>query len=993
MIEFARTHIIGRSAGHSAVRAAAYRSGSRQYDQRNGLSLDYSRRASAVAHSEVMLPEDAPSQLRDRSVLWNEIEFCEDRSNRRASAQLAKDHIIALPRELSLNQQVELARDFAQTYVDQGVGVDLNVHLHSQDNPHAHLMVTTRTIDQYGIGAKARHLNGRFSGGKKLVEAEQLRHRWARFQNEWCKDRDIDLLVTNNDGQWQPELHNGPKTHMAVLDTPLPSRTEVATDRAEAIQTDPSSLIDRVAKQKAVFTAHDLYRELHKHVSDAQQFLTSKAVLDHYLHESGNEKTSSRDKQYFTVRSTLETELDIKRMATQLLKPSRTHNKVTELSRRTVIENDFDFLSDEQKAAVEHITGAQRLSVVIGFAGTGKSSMLKAAAQCWKTRGQRVFGAALAGIAAQGLEDGADIKSSTIHSLLYKLDKDKETLRSSDVVVIDEAGMLDSVLMHKLIQKVNKSGAKIVLVGDAEQLQPIQAGGPLRSISEQGGYCEISTIRRQKSKHDRQATAELAKGNASVALASYRSRGKVHKKETVGEAIDLLVKDTVADFEAGKSMAVLAHANKSVDEINHRVRQSLINKGALKNTATFSAKDKDGKTNVLSIGVGDRILFRKNDTTMGVKNGSLGTVDTAVNGGLKVTLDDGKRVVVDSLDYDEISHGYAMTIHKSQGVTVDQSRVLLSAGWDRHLAYVAMSRHKDDLAVYYGAEHFTKRSINEVIDQSRIQESAIDFAQRHGIDIEEHNGDIKLLDQKPDDAIAQLDNHDKKATELLNKGAVTEAFRHYEKRERVKADNTNDESIDRLVIDAVADIDAGEQVTVLAHTNQAVGRINKKIRSLRIAAGSIKDETVFKTGSDVSIKVGVGDKILFNQDNEKLGISKNTTGVVIGHKNGKLIVSTNSDRIVTFGSREYPSISHGYAVTIHKSKQFDIDRARVLVTNSFNRQVSKLAMSQHKKELTLYYGKKGFKNDSPVETIARERSAGGTSGVSVRQKVIRRGGR
>jgi len=721
MIEFARTHIIGRSAGHSAVRAAAYRSGSRQYDQRNGLSLDYSRRASAVAHSEVMLPEDAPSQLRDRSVLWNEIEFCEDRSNRRASAQLAKDHIIALPRELSLNQQVELARDFAQTYVDQGVGVDLNVHLHSQDNPHAHLMVTTRTIDQYGIGAKARHLNGRFSGGKKLVEAEQLRHRWARFQNEWCKDRDIDLLVTNNDGQWQPELHNGPKTHMAVLDTPLPSRTEVATDRAEAIQTDPSSLIDRVAKQKAVFTAHDLYRELHKHVSDAQQFLTSKAVLDHYLHESGNEKTSSRDKQYFTVRSTLETELDIKRMATQLLKPSRTHNKVTELSRRTVIENDFDFLSDEQKAAVEHITGAQRLSVVIGFAGT--------------------VGAALAGIAAQGLEDGADIKSSTIHSLLYKLDKDKETLRSSDVVVIDEAGMLDSVLMHKLIQKVNRSGAKIVLVGDAEQLQPIQAGGPLRSISEQGGYCEISTIRRQKSKHDRQATAELAKGNASVALASYRSRGKVHKNETVGEAIDLLVNDTVADFEAGKSMAVLAHANKSVDEINHRVRQSLINKGALKNTATFSAKDKDGKTNVLSIGVGDRILFRK-------------------------TLDDGKRVVVDSLDYDEISHGYAMTIHKSQGVTVDQSRVLLSAGWDRHLAYVAMSRHKDDLAVYYGAEHFTKRSINEVIDQSRIQESAIDFAQRHGIDIEEHNGDIKLLDQKPDDAIAQLDNHDKKATEM-----------------------------------------------------------------------------------------------------------------------------------------------------------------------------------------------------------------------------------
>ena len=108
MIEFARTHIIGRAAGHSAVKAAAYRSGTKQKDEWNGLTADYGFRAAEVAHSEILLPDGAPVELADRNTLWNEIQFAEDKSTRRSTAQLAKDHIIALPRELSLNQQIEL---------------------------------------------------------------------------------------------------------------------------------------------------------------------------------------------------------------------------------------------------------------------------------------------------------------------------------------------------------------------------------------------------------------------------------------------------------------------------------------------------------------------------------------------------------------------------------------------------------------------------------------------------------------------------------------------------------------------------------------------------------------------------------------------------------------------------------------------------------------------------------------------------------------------
>ena len=745
MIEFARTHVIGRSSGHSSVKAAAYRSGTRQYDQRNGLTSDYSHRVAEVAHSEILLPDGAPAALRERNRFWNEVEFCEDKHNRRDQAQLAKDHIIALPRELALEQQIELDRDFAQhAFVDAGVGVDLNVHLHSQDNPHAHLMVTTRTIDENGLGAKARHLNGNFFGGQRLPEAEQLRHRWAQFQNGWCADRGIDLLVTNNDGQWQAESHHGPRHHMDEdLEQPVQTQSESQAMRVEAIESDFGGLIDRVAKYKAVFSAHDLYRELFKHIPDAEQFQISKVLLDQYLNDGitdpdcslvrigsgpGRGQKSGQGRTYYTTQETIDTELQLKQVACEMFQPSTRHDRVTDVKRTQVVERDFDFLSVEQKTAVEHVTSSERLSIVVGLAGAGKSTLLKAAGKCWRSTGSIVRGVALAGIAAEGLEKSAGIKSTTIHSLLLKLDRRKTRLMPNDVIVVDEAGMIDSKLMLTLANRVNRAGAKLVLVGDPDQLQSIQAGSPLRSMASQGGFCEVSTIRRQQSNADRQATFDLARGQVASAYHSYLERGHVTSGDTVDAVIDKLVRDAVADLEKGSSTAVLAHANRDVKQLNASIRDLRIKKGQLANECTFGVSE--GQR--IEVGQGDRILFRRNDHRLGVKNGSLGTVISAQDDFLEVQIDEGDIVGVHASDYDQLSHGYAMTVHKSQGITVDQTRVLVTDRWDRHLSYVGMSRHKAHLQLYVSRE--LEDPVN-VMQRTRVQENALEFAQRQGIDI------------------------------------------------------------------------------------------------------------------------------------------------------------------------------------------------------------------------------------------------------------------
>ena len=124
------------------------------YDKSQGLTFDYTRKKD-LAHSEILLPENAPARLADRPTLWNEVEHAE----RRKDAQLAREIELALPAELTLNQNIELVREFVKTnFVDQGMIADVNIHT-KKDNPHAHILLTTREVTEEGFGKKVRAWN------------------------------------------------------------------------------------------------------------------------------------------------------------------------------------------------------------------------------------------------------------------------------------------------------------------------------------------------------------------------------------------------------------------------------------------------------------------------------------------------------------------------------------------------------------------------------------------------------------------------------------------------------------------------------------------------------------------------------------------------------------------------------------------------------------------------------------------------------------------
>lgn len=804
-IEFARTHIIGRAKGHTAIKAAAYRSGTRLHDSRIGLTADYSYRASEVAHSDILLPADAPEALRDRSTLWHGIEEAEDKSTRRSTAQIAKDHIIALPRELTLEQQIQLATDFAQSqFVKHGVAVDLNVHLHSTDNPHAHLMTTTRTIDANGIGKKARNLNGGFYNGQRLPEEEQLRHRWANFQNAWAKEQGIDLTVTNNNGEWSAEVHRGPTKHMDAVakQGETSEQTDLGrvadermSERAKAIFENPRLLVNRVTSKKAFFTKHDLWRELFKHVSDAQDFQAIKAKLEQsdfivplnvdvaLADKSTKDRELGAPQAIFTSQQVLDDELALRGYALKMHREDDHHGKL-KAEAVASMKTDFGFLSEEQKAAVDHVTDDKRVSVVVGFAGAGKSTMLDAARTAWEGSGYRVRGLAPSGKAAEGLGESAKIDSSTIHSFFYQLEKGKTDITKNDVFVIDEAGMVNTGLMLKVVKAVEEAGAKIVLVGDPEQLQPIQAGNPLRTIATKVGYSEISVIRRQTEAWQRKATLDLARGDVTAALMAYGQRGRIIKDEDRDSSAESLATAMASRFEVGgRSQLALAHSRKDVKALNARIRDKLKERGVLGEEFSFDSKavdnsgfqeretlpDLDKKIEAdetLCFAVNDRLVFLKNDKQLGVKNGTMGTVVGAGFNTLDVQTDEGQRVSFSVRDYAEVAHGFAVTVHKSQGVTVDDTHVLITRSWNKHLAYVAMSRHRDSLSIYSNDYSFHRGDEAETLAFADRQESVIDFAENYGLELKEDGQTFEQMSDKDLEAKARA------SRELLDKEIV-----------------------------------------------------------------------------------------------------------------------------------------------------------------------------------------------------------------------------
>ena len=158
--------------------------------------------------------------------------------------------------------------------------------------------------------------------------------------------------------------------------------------------------------------------------------------------------------------------------------------------------------------------------------------MLGVAREAWEAAGYEVRGAALSGIAAENLESGSGILAYHCQHGARLADRAATCSTARDVLVIDEAGMVGTRQLERVLSHAAEAGAKVVLVGDPQQLQAIEAGAAFRSIHERHGGTEIGEVRRQREDWQRDATRDLATGRTGDAIQAYDSHGMVHAAET-----------------------------------------------------------------------------------------------------------------------------------------------------------------------------------------------------------------------------------------------------------------------------------------------------------------------------------------------------------------------------------------------------------------------------------------------------------------------------
>lgn len=358
-----------------------------------------------------------------------------------------------------------------------------------------------------------------------------------------------------------------------------------------------------------------------------------------------------------------------------------------------------DSLSEEQRQLVMALVGDEGLSVVVGPAGSGKTAALAAAHRGWRAVGIPVHGTAVSAIAARGLQRMTGIPSGTIERLLQDLDRiDPDTQRPSglavgSVLVVDEAGMVDTRTLTRLLEHVRTSGARLILCGDTEQLPEINAGGLFKALADQPETLRLTGNVRQANDWERYALADLRAARVGQALLAYLDAGRIHVCETPGDLREEIVSAyfTARETAGPDRVVVLASTRREVRALNSTIRRYLVSTGTLglDVAAPFGYSKRE-------IAVGDQLLITRNRYRDGLLNGMRGEVvdvdrcDWSVimrdTDGLDHCLDQ------DLLNSGDVDYAYAMTVHKAQGMTVDVALVSGTATLRKEASYVALSR-------------------------------------------------------------------------------------------------------------------------------------------------------------------------------------------------------------------------------------------------------------------------------------------------------------
>jgi conjugative relaxase-like TrwC/TraI family protein len=375
----------------------------------------------------------------------------------------------------------------------------------------------------------------------------------------------------------------------------------------------------------------------------------------------------------------------------------------------------------EQQAVVRGLlVSPDLIDIVVGPAGSGKTAALRTAADEWSRRGVPVVGCALAAITARRLESATHVPSMSISRLIKAVEAvDPNTGRAAGlapqtVVLCDEASMVGTVQFARLTRAVAAAGGKLVTVGDPEQLAEIDAGGTFAALVRTGEPMSLTGNQRQIATWETAALTRLRDGQLDAALDSYIAHGRIHLGT---EAVDVrrrLAAHYVEQYVGGGEVVALACSRRETASLNRAIRERMRAAGEVgPDRVTVSSENGDRR-----YASGDQVIVTRNDHQLGLLNGTRGVLIDVSPDELALLRDDNDETVTITPAWaaDHLDHGYAITVHKAQGLTTGVALLYGSAALCQQAGYVGMSRGADANHLYASASSFERESAGVDVD-------------------------------------------------------------------------------------------------------------------------------------------------------------------------------------------------------------------------------------------------------------------------------------
>lgn len=754
-------------SGGSAVGIASYTGRTTLFDWRIGRAFCFADKDPSVYHI-VLFPAGAPRELveakgdRQLELLWNAVEAAEHRKD----SQVCRHWVAALPDEdeVTLEDRIELARTFAEKYpVSWGLGVQLDIHAPKIDaageasNWHVHMLLTPRRFlrdplqpERYFEEKKPRDLDPVVRSGH-VVEALPLNRLWRDHQNEFFRARGYETRVDPNGVISQ--IHLGPKRTWAYR---AMSETSELQERIEANRQashDPSAILEALTRYEATFNDWDLQRFLDKNLKGepAEEIAAvRKAVMESPELVRLYDRQTGASANRYTTRTVRDQERAAMAAAAAL---ANDPGGQVSASSAWAAAAERKLRPGDQAVAFDYAVGGGRLKLIEGRAGTGKSYTLAAIRDAHERDGRRVIGLAPTNAVANDMGADGFRKFGTLHSELFKLKNGLTRWDQNTVVMVDEAAMVGAVITGELLVQAQRAGVKLILVGDDRQLSSVERGGlfsELLSAERMRGRPppELTDVVRQQDDWQRQAARDLAEYRFAKALTAFDVGGAITWTDRGSEARAALVAAWARDCAASpeESQFVFAYTNDDVDALNAELRQIRRSRGELRGPdVTFQTArgsvDSGEEKRFETFAEGDRVQITKTDREPRLYNGNVGTITRIdqVTGEITALIDGkpGRQVTWNAHMFQGFRLGYAGTIYKGQGKTLDRTYLYHTNHWKASPSYVALTRQRKSAQIFVARE--TAPTLEELARQMRRDDHS--FASLEWDTAEERNLD------------------------------------------------------------------------------------------------------------------------------------------------------------------------------------------------------------------------------------------------------------